>query len=122
MIEACGGRLDEASSKDLLKLYGISCPPSRLCSSLDQACAAAEAIGYPLVAKGVTPDILHKTEAGLVHLNIRDAASLKKAWADIENKIKASGRGRFQGGPDRENGAFAPSGGHRGGRLRCAFP
>lgn len=92
IIEECGGRLDEASSKDILKLYGISCPPGRLCRSLDQACAAAEAIGgYPLVAKGVTPDILHKTEAGLVHLNIRDAASLKQAWADIENKIKASG-------------------------------
>lgn len=91
IIEACERRLDEATCKQILRLYGVPIPPGQLVNSLDQACAAAEQFGYPLVAKGVTPDILHKTEAGLVVLNISNIDALRKAWCEIERRIKRHG-------------------------------
>jgi len=46
-------------------------------------------IGYPVVAKILSPDIAHKTDAGGVVLNVGDASQLKKAAGDIYNRVKA---------------------------------
>jgi acyl-CoA synthetase (NDP forming) len=46
-------------------------------------------IGYPVVAKILSPDIAHKTDAGGVVLNIADAAALKQAATDIFTRVKA---------------------------------
>ena len=56
-----------------------------LTNSADDAFAAAKKIGYPVVMKGVTPDIVHKTEAGIVHLNICDSNMVREVYASIEN-------------------------------------
>lgn len=52
--------------------------------ALDEALAAADRLGWPLVLKGLAPGVAHKTEAGLVHLGLRDEADLRRAWAAVE--------------------------------------
>ena len=46
----------------------------------DEACAAAERIGWPIVLKAVSDQIAHKTELGLVRLDLRDRGELVAAW------------------------------------------
>ncbi|MGA8844455.1 MAG: acetate--CoA ligase family protein, partial [Nitrososphaeraceae archaeon] len=52
----------EDSSKEILKEYGIRVPPFALVTSPEEAITKAREIGFPLVAKIVSPDILHKTD------------------------------------------------------------
>ena len=49
----------------------------------DAAVEAAQRLGYPVVLKVDSPDILHKTEAGVVRLGVGDAAQVRTAYADI---------------------------------------
>ncbi|MFQ5990305.1 MAG: acetate--CoA ligase family protein [Candidatus Methylomirabilales bacterium] len=83
-----GRNLLEAEAYELLAAYGVSVPPHRSVSSADEAEKAATEIGYPVVAKIVSPDILHKTEAGGVLLNLHDAAAVKAAYAQITDHAR----------------------------------
>ncbi len=86
-IAANGGKsIDEYSSKKLLELYGIPVTREKILSREDEVNAAAEEIGYPLVLKVCDPDILHKTEKGLVFLNLNDFDSTLKAFRTIQEK------------------------------------
>jgi acetyltransferase len=78
-LERCGRRPDEAAAKEILALYGIPVPRGRLVSSLDEALAAADAIGFPVCLKGSSADIAHKTEAGAIVLDIKNERELKSA-------------------------------------------
>ena len=51
--------------------------------SAEAAVEAAQRLGYPVVLKVDSPDILHKTEAGVVRLGVRDAAQVRTAYAEI---------------------------------------
>jgi acetate---CoA ligase (ADP-forming) len=73
----------EAEGKALLALYGIATPQERLATSAEEAVAAARAIGFPVVLKIVSPQILHKTEAGGVLLGLRDEAAVADGYATI---------------------------------------
>ncbi len=75
------GTLDEASAKALLAEAGVSVPAGRRASSADEAAAAAEALGYPVALKAL--GVAHKSEAGAVKLNLRDAASVRAAASDL---------------------------------------
>lgn len=75
--------LSEADSKALLRRYGVPVPEEQLASDPSEAAAAAEAIGYPVVAKLCGKSIAHKTERGLVRLNLTDAADVEKAARDL---------------------------------------
>ena len=55
----------------------------RLVGSAEAAVEAAEQLGFPVALKVDSPDILHKTEAGVVRLNLRDAAQVRTAYAEI---------------------------------------
>ncbi|MGM0452984.1 MAG: acetate--CoA ligase family protein [Thermodesulfobacteriota bacterium] len=77
--------LDEYGAKQLLKTYGIPVPDERLAESADQAAAAAATIGFPVAIKACRADLLHKTEGGLVHLNITDEAGARKSFDAIQN-------------------------------------
>lgn len=56
---------------------------------MDEAVAAADKMGYPVVLKVDSPDIMHKTEAGIVALNIGSADELREAYARILDNAKA---------------------------------
>lgn len=63
--------------------YGFKAPQSGLANSAKEAVRLAESIGYPLVMKIDSPDILHKTDIGGVALNIGDAQAVEKAYETI---------------------------------------
>jgi succinyl-CoA synthetase beta subunit len=75
--------LSEADSKARLAAVGIPVAPERLAADPDEAVAAAEALGYPVVAKLCGAGIAHKTERGLVRLHLRDAEAVRAAAADL---------------------------------------
>ncbi len=79
-----GALLDEPASKALLARHGLPIPPGAVVAGADAAVACAERIGYPVVAKVVSEALAHKTEAGGVHLNLRDAAQLREAVAALQ--------------------------------------
>ncbi len=77
--------LDEYQAKRLLMAYGIPATREELAQSFDQAKRSAHTLGYPVVLKACSPDIAHKTEAGLVHLNIKDEHALKTAYTAVND-------------------------------------
>lgn len=78
-----GEALSEAHSKQLLRTGGIALPESAIANSPDEAAAFAQRLGSPVVMKIVSPDILHKTDAGGVRLNIQDPEEARLAYAEI---------------------------------------
>jgi acyl-CoA synthetase (NDP forming) len=70
----------EAEAKQLLASAGIASAPEEVCTSIDAAIRAAEKIGYPVVMKIVSPDILHKSEIGGVLLDIADANAVRAGF------------------------------------------
>jgi acetate---CoA ligase (ADP-forming) len=78
-----GAALTEREAKQVMEIYGIPVVADALVQSAPAACDAAVKIGFPVVLKGESPDILHKTEAGLVKLNLASAAEVEKAFGEI---------------------------------------
>jgi len=75
--------LSEAESKRVLAQAGVPMLDERVVSSPDDAAAAAEALGYPVVAKLCGDAIAHKTERGLVRLRLTDADAVRAAAAEL---------------------------------------
>ena len=80
--------LSEAESKALLARHGIPVPAEELVDSPEEAAAAAERIGYPVVVKLCGRAIAHKTERGLVKLNLRDASSVVAAATELLSAVR----------------------------------
>ena len=74
---------DEAEAKRILADAGIRAVPEAACATVESAIAAARRIGYPVVAKILSPDILHKSEIGGVLLDIANEAALREAFATL---------------------------------------
>lgn len=83
--------LNEAQSKEIIAAYDIAIPVERVVADVEEAVLAAQAIGYPVVLKGVTPDITHKSDAGLVVTNISDESAARKAANNIVDRCKEAG-------------------------------
>ena len=81
---------DEAEAKRLLAEAGIVCVPERVAKSADAAIAAAEALGFPVVMKILSPDILHKSEIGGVLLDIRDPAAVRAGFSTLIARAQAA--------------------------------
>jgi acetyltransferase len=81
--------LSESESKQLLVAWGVGSARERLVESAEAAVEAAEQLGFPVALKVDSPDILHKTEAGVIRLNLGDAAQVRAAWAEILASAKA---------------------------------
>jgi acyl-CoA synthetase (NDP forming) len=88
--------LNEADSLALLAARGIPVVPHRLCRSRAEAIAAFEAIGGPVVVKGCSADIAHKSELGLVKLGVRTREEAGEIYAQMEDIIRKHGA-RFDG-------------------------
>jgi acetyltransferase len=85
---AKGAALDEVESKKLLKAYGIPVSKEEIAQTAAEAVKIAKKIGFPVVAKVVSADILHKSDIGGVVLNINSAAEVKKAFDTITARVK----------------------------------
>jgi acetyltransferase len=75
--------LSESESKALIAAWGVPVAREVRTGSVDEAVAAAERLGYPVALKVDSPDILHKTEAGVLRLGLQDASQVRSAYADI---------------------------------------
>lgn len=75
--------LSEADSKARLREHGVPVAAERLVHTPDDAVAAAESLGFPVVVKLCGPSIAHKTERGLVRLGLRDGAAVRDAAAEL---------------------------------------
>jgi acyl-CoA synthetase (NDP forming) len=88
----------EAEAKALLAAAGVPAVPERACASPEEAVAAADSMGYPVVAKILSPDILHKSEIGGVILDLADAAAVRAAHATLLERAAARAPGaRIEG-------------------------
>jgi acyl-CoA synthetase (NDP forming) len=74
---------NEAEAKRILAEAGVPMVPERAAATVDDALAAAREIGFPVVLKLLSPDILHKSEIGGVLLGIADEAALRDGFATL---------------------------------------
>jgi len=79
--------ITEESSKGILKKYGIKVPGFALAKSADEAARQAKKLGFPLVMKVVSPQILHKTDVGGVKVGVNNIADVKKIFNDMYGRL-----------------------------------
>jgi len=79
------GNLTEAEAKQILKKYGIPVVEEKVVMTIAEAETAAEIMGYPLVLKGLGARLTHKTERGLVKLNLKSGKDVKNAALYIKD-------------------------------------
>lgn len=80
----------EAAAKRLLAEAGIASVPERIAANADEAVAAAAALGFPVVMKILSPDILHKSEIGGVLLDIRTADAARAGFSTLIARATAA--------------------------------
>jgi acetyl coenzyme A synthetase (ADP forming)-like protein len=81
--------LSEADGYELLKTAGVPIPRFQVAHTADEAVKAAEAVGFPLVMKVISPDIIHKSDAGGVVTGIGSAAEVREAFGRILKSAEA---------------------------------
>ncbi|MEM2098943.1 MAG: bifunctional acetate--CoA ligase family protein/GNAT family N-acetyltransferase [Candidatus Bathyarchaeia archaeon] len=81
--------LTEAEAKKLLKYYNFPVIPTEVATTADEAVAFAHQLGFPVVMKILSPQIVHKTEAGGVILDLNSAAEVRRAFELIMQRAKA---------------------------------
>jgi len=79
--------IPEPQAVALLRDYGIPYPDHDLAHSAAQAVDIAERLGYPVVLKVVSPDVLHKSDVGGVAVDLTDAGSVAQAYEDISRSV-----------------------------------
>jgi acetyltransferase len=72
--------VSEMDSKDILEAYGFVTPKGSVATSADQAVSIANQLGYPVVLKIWSPDILHKSDIGGVRVGLRNATEVMDAF------------------------------------------
>ncbi|MCK4314296.1 MAG: acetate--CoA ligase family protein [Anaerolineae bacterium] len=72
--------IGDAEAREVLEAYGFPIPESHLAKTPEEAVEVADEIGYPLVLKIASPDILHKTDVGGVKLNLRSPDDVRDAF------------------------------------------
>ncbi len=82
-LDAGKTRLGELDGLGLLQCYGFATLPTKLAKNENEAASIAEEIGMPVVMKIVSPQILHKSDAGGVRIGIRTTDEAKRAFASI---------------------------------------
>ncbi len=73
----------ENEAKDIMKAYGIPIPPYETATTVEEAVTKSKKIGFPVVVKILSKDILHKSDAGGVKVNIKDETAVRKAFEEI---------------------------------------
>ncbi len=83
-----GRSLLEHEAKAIVESYDIPVTKVRVVHNIDEAIEAAEEIGYPVVLKIVSPDIIHKSDIGGVIVNIKDSKGVRDAYERILTNVK----------------------------------
>lgn len=90
--------LMEDEAKKLLSEYNIPCTREVLCHTADEAIDAFRKIGMPVAVKLISPEIPHKTEAGIVRLNIEHETDLRRAYRQVmENALRYTPDAKIMG-------------------------
>ena len=88
----------ETEARELLSVYGVALPPARLAKTPEEAGAAAAALGFPVALKIVSPEIVHKSDAGGILLNLTDEAAVREGFAKVvANASRVSDKGKILG-------------------------
>ncbi len=77
--------LDEHEAKQVLSAYGIPVTKEEIVQTQDDALSAANSIGFPVVLKGCSSDIMHKTEQGLIHIDLKSDTEVLRSFNAIRN-------------------------------------
>lgn len=83
--------LDESAGKQLLATHGVKVPQSRVAKGVTDVDAVMNGLQTPVVVKVMSPDILHKSDAGGVKINLRSVAEVKAAIEGMLNAPKIKG-------------------------------
>ncbi|MDW7999722.1 MAG: acetate--CoA ligase family protein [Candidatus Nitrosocaldus sp.] len=81
--------ITEEQAKHILTSYGIKVPAYALVKSADEAVREARRIGFPLVMKVVSPEILHKTDVGGVRVGVRSEQEVREVFNDMHGRLAA---------------------------------
>lgn len=92
-IEAGQSALSEYESKLLLRDYGIPITRETLVRESDELTPALREMGFPVVMKGCSSTIAHKTEKGLIRVDIRNEEEARQAFEEIRQHINGAGEG-----------------------------
>src|ERR687885_541077 len=79
--------ITEESAKEILKNYGINVPPYSIATDADDAITKAKQIGFPLVAKIVSAEILHKTDVKGVRVGINSEQEIRQTFEDMYGRL-----------------------------------
>lgn len=88
-----GRELSGVETTELLQAYGITMVPRFIVSSLDEAVAVADRLGWDVVLKGTAASVRSRPDQAAVHRNLMSADDLVHAWASLENLTRALGLG-----------------------------
>jgi len=88
---APGAVWGEDRSRELLASAGFPLVPAAVVATIDDAVAAAEELGFPVVLKAVIPDVAHKSDVGGVELGIVDAEELRVAAKRMDDRLATAG-------------------------------
>lgn len=81
-------KLLEHEAYDVLAKYGIPAPKFGLATSAEEAIELSEKIGYPVVLKIVSPDIIHKSDVGGVKLNLKSSEEVRRSFEEIIRNVR----------------------------------
>jgi acetyltransferase len=84
-------QLTDDEAFQVLAAYGIPSVGSRLCRTLDEILDAAPQLGYPVVLKVSSPEVIHKSDIGGVQLNLRNEAEVRAAFHKLTTRLQAAG-------------------------------
>lgn len=82
------GSMGEVLTRPILEAYGIPLVPANIAENEDDAIRVANEIGYPVVMKINSPDILHKSDLGGIRLDLNDAASVRQAYQEMISTVQ----------------------------------
>jgi acyl-CoA synthetase (NDP forming) len=82
-----GGWLTPADAQRVLEAIGVESVSTHLVRDEDDAARMAATLGYPVAVKAFGPAILHKTDAGAVHLDLQDEAGVRAAFRDLTTRL-----------------------------------
>ena len=83
--------ITEPEAKSILRAYGVTVTNESLCLTAEDAVRAAEIIGYPVVLKLISPQIVHKTEFKAVKLDVRTPQEVRGAFEEMTGRGKKAG-------------------------------